>query len=346
MLKIGNHNFSGRAFLAPMAGITDLPFRQICMSHGAALATSEMLTSDVNLWESDKSRFRLQLDTSAQAPKSIQIAGSDPEQLAEAAQQVVKLGADIVDINMGCPAKKVCKKLAGSALLQNEKLVQSILSTVVAAVNVPVTLKTRTGWDTANKNGVRIAKMAQDSGIAAIAIHGRTRACRFNGSAEYDSIAEIVKAVSIPVIANGDITSAQKAVEVLNYTGAQAIMIGRAALGNPWIFQEINEHISFNEKIIEQETNKETRFCAPTAEELMETLLDHLHQLHSFYGEVKGARIARKHFTWYCNNNDYLKHGDTKPIIKSFNVLDNPEEQHEYIYNYFSKINHHEDIAA
>ena len=244
-LKIGGYELDSPIVLAPMAGVTDKPFRQLCRRFGAGMTTSEMTTADTSLWQTPKSRHRLDLDLDAE-PVAVQIAGSDPQQLAEAARAVVGRGAQIVDINMGCPAKKVCKKLAGSALLQDEQLVADILETVVNAVEVPVTLKTRTGWDPEHRNGVRIARIAEDAGIQSLVIHGRTRACKYAGNAEYETIAAIKNAVSIPVIANGDITTLEKSLEVLELTQADGLMIGRGAQGQPWIFRKLNNLLNKN----------------------------------------------------------------------------------------------------
>ena len=237
-MKIGPYELASPFVLAPMAGVTDAPFRRLCRQFGAGMTTSEMTTADTSLWQTAKSRHRLDLDLDAE-PIAVQIAGSDPEQLATAASACVDRGAQIIDINMGCPAKKVCQKLAGSALLQDESLVERILTTVVAAVDVPVTLKIRTGWDPEHRNGEVIAKIAEQSGIQALAVHGRTRACRYRGQAEFETIARIKGAISIPVIANGDITSAEKSLEVLRLTNADGLMIGRGAQGRPWIFREL-----------------------------------------------------------------------------------------------------------
>lgn len=271
-----------------MAGITDLPFRRLCQRFGAGMTTSEMTTADMSLWHTQKSSARLELDMDSE-PRVVQIAGSDPAQMALAAKVVVERGAQIVDINMGCPAKKVCKRLAGSALLEDEPLVGRILRQVVNAVNVPVTLKIRTGPDPLQRNGVQIAQLAEDSGVTALAVHGRTRACRFLGSAEYETIAQIKDAVSIPIIANGDITTPEKAHEVLRLSSADALMIGRAAQGQPWIFRELNHfHLTGNQ--IRPLEKKYVR----------DTMLDHLNELYQFYGEVTGVRMARKHLSWYC----------------------------------------------
>ena len=276
--------------LAPMAGVTDTPFRKLCRRFGAGMTTSEMTTADTSLWKTAKSRHRLDLDLDAE-PVAVQIAGSDPDQLATAALACVERGAQIIDINMGCPAKKVCKRLAGSALLRDEKLVEDILAMVVTAVDVPVTLKIRTGWDPENKNGVTIARIAEQSGIQALAVHGRTRACRYRGHAEYDTIARIKEAISIPVIANGDITSVEKSLEVLRLTNADGLMIGRGAQGRPWIFQELMNGLQ-NRSV----------FTPLAKNELRDIMLGHLEDMHRFYGESTGIRVARKHLTWYCQS--------------------------------------------
>jgi len=286
-LQIGPHPVNGQAVLAPMAGLTDQPFRSICRRFGAALAVTEMTTSDVTLWQTEKSRQRLML-TSENGLKIVQIAGADADKMRSAAQAAVQLGADVIDINMGCPAKNVCKKLAGSALLQNEKLVAKILEAVVAAVSVPVTLKMRTGWDTEHRNGAQIARIAEQSGIQSLAVHGRTRQCRYKGEAEFETIAQIKQQVSIPVFANGDITTLEKSLEVLRLTNADGLMIGRGAQGRPWIFRELLEFVYGGKKI------------TPLGKsELRDTMLDHLKELHRFYGESLGVRVARKHLTWY-----------------------------------------------
>ncbi|MBC8651207.1 tRNA dihydrouridine synthase DusB [Pseudomonas sp. MTM4] len=286
-VRIGPYILPNRLILAPMAGVTDQPFRQLCRRLGAGLVVSEMVTSDVRLWNSRKSRLRL-LHEGDPEPRSVQIAGGDPQMLAEAAARNVELGAQIIDINMGCPAKKVCNKAAGSALMKDERLVSEILEAVVGAVDVPVTLKIRTGWDRQNKNGLTVAKIAEQSGIAALAVHGRTRADLYTGDAEYDTIAAIKQAVSIPVFANGDIDTPLKAREVLSATGADALLIGRAAQGRPWIFREINHYLATGELL-----------APPGLIEIEDILLEHLSALHAFYGDVMGVRIARKHVGWY-----------------------------------------------
>ena len=275
-----------------MAGVTDAPFRRICRRFGAGMTTSEMTTADTSLWQTPKSRHRLDLDLDAE-PVAVQIAGSEPDQMAVAARACVDRGAQIIDINMGCPAKKVCKKAAGSALLQDEKLVADILGTVVAAVDVPVTLKYRTGWDREHRNAVAIGRIAEDAGIQALAIHGRTRADRYQGNAEYDTIAQVKQSVGIPVIANGDITTPEKSLEVMRLTNCDGLMIGRGAQGRPWIFRELNRSI-----------NPLAEIPHLGKQELRDIMLGHLDELHRFYGEQTGVRVARKHLTWYCKNLD------------------------------------------
>ena len=286
-VRIGPYTLPNQLILAPMAGVTDQPFRQLCRRLGAGLVVSEMVTSDVSLWNTRKSSLRM-IHSGDAEPRSVQIAGADPQMLAEAARRNVEMGAQIIDINMGCPAKKVCNKAAGSALMKDEQLVSAILQAVVAAVDVPVTLKIRTGWDRANKNGLNIAKIAEQSGISALAVHGRTRADLYTGEAEYDTIAAIKQAVTLPVFANGDIDSPHKARQVLDATGADGLLIGRAAQGRPWIFREIAHYL---------ETG--TQLPAPSLLEVEGILLEHLAALHTFYGDVMGVRIARKHVGWY-----------------------------------------------
>lgn len=287
MIRIGPHVIGARTALAPMAGVTDRPFRVLARRLGAGLAASEMLTSDVRLWQTPKSRRRMNHEGEP-SPRVVQLAGAEPEALAEAARLNVDLGADIIDINMGCPAKKVCNRLCGSALLTDEPLVARLLDAVVRAVNVPVTLKTRTGYDRGSINGVRVAKIAEASGIAALAIHGRTRADFYEGEAEYDTIRDIRSAVAIPVIANGDIDTPQKAREVLDFTSAEGVMLGRAAHGAPWIFRAVNAYLSTGE-IPRPLLRSEVR----------DIILAHLTDLYAFYGEDAGVRFARKHLGWY-----------------------------------------------
>ena len=330
MFQIGSYTIESRSLLAPMAGVTDAPFRRLCRQYGAGLATSEMITSDTRLWDSKKTRSRLAGQSQEVLPVSVQIAGSDPRMMAEAAQQAVTTGAQIIDINMGCPAKKVCRKLAGSALLKDEKLVAQILESVITAVTVPVTLKIRTGWDSDNRNGPAIARMAENIGIAALAVHGRTRACRFNGEAEYDTIAKIAQSVEIPVFANGDINCPEKARKVLDHTGAAAVMIGRGAFGNPWIFQQIQQYL-----------NQGTHCAPPDMKTVYKTLVWHLKELTSFYGELKGVRIARKHVRWYLQ-----RYQNTQHFLQIFNQLDTLSSQLEALQNYFQRPATHEENAA
>jgi tRNA-dihydrouridine synthase B len=289
-MRIGSHPIDPAVVLAPMAGVTDKPFRQLCKRLGAGLAVSEMTTADPRLWTTRKSLKRMD-HLGEPDPVSVQIAGYDPAMLAEAARYNVDHGAQIVDINMGCPAKKVCNVWSGSALLQDEALVARILSAVVSAVDVPVTLKIRTGWNRANRNGVSIAKIAEDAGIAALAVHGRTRADLYEGEAEYDTIAAIKAAIHIPLFANGDIDSPERARHVLDYTGADAVMIGRAAQGRPWIFREIAHYFATG---VTPEP--------PSPLEVRDILLGHLDDLYAFYGEQQGLRIARKHLGWYAKD--------------------------------------------
>ena len=286
-MHIGSHLLKNRLIVAPMAGVTDRPFRQLCKKMGAGLAVSEMVSSNSLLWGSKKTEPRANHEGEV-SPISVQIAGADPLMLADAARYNAEKGAEIIDINMGCPAKKICNVMAGSALLQNEKLVGKILDAVVKSVEIPVTLKIRTGWDKQHKNALAIARIAEDSGIQALAIHGRTRACAYTGFAEYDTIAAVKAEVKIPIIANGDITTPQKADQVLAYTKADAIMIGRAAQGRPWIFREIDQYLQYKREL-----------PSPKVTEIHQILIDHLHDLYDFYGEYSGVRIARKHISWY-----------------------------------------------
>ena len=289
-MQIGPFTLTNNLFLAPMAGVSDLPFRKLCRQFGAGYSVTEMISSDKRLWNTQKSRLR-RLHMDEPSPRVVQIVGANPQQLAQAAIFNVQHGADIIDINMGCPAKKVCKVLAGSALLADENLVKEILTTVVQAVDVPVTLKIRTGTDENNRNGVGIAKIAEDCGIQMLTVHGRTRACRFLGQAEYKTICNIKKSINIPVVANGDINSPEKAKKVLAITNADAIMIGRAAQGQPWLFRQIDHYLKFNEKLEE-----------PPQAEMRTIILNHLHELYSLYGKQQGVRIARKHIGWYLEN--------------------------------------------
>jgi tRNA-dihydrouridine synthase B len=313
-----------------MAGVTDRPFRQLCRRLGAGLVVSEMVTSDVRLWNSRKSSLRL-LHAGDPEPRSVQIAGGDPQMMADAARKNVELGAQIIDINMGCPAKKVCNKAAGSALLRDEPLVREILDAVVGAVDVPVTLKIRTGWDRQNKNGITVAKIAEDAGIAALSVHGRTRADLYTGEAEYDTIAAIKQAISIPVFANGDIDSPQKAKAVLDATGADALLIGRAAQGRPWIFREIEHYLRTGETL-----------PAPSLLEVERILLEHLAALHAFYGELMGTRIARKHVGWYLATLP-----GAREFRAQFNRLDSTDAQCAHVRAFFrERHNDGNEVAA
>lgn len=317
-MQIGPYQLENNLMVAPMAGITDRPFRQLCRRLGAGLAVSEMLSCNPKVWQTAKSMGRM--DHSGESGiRSVQIAGADPELMAQAAQFNVSNGAQIIDINMGCPAKKVNKKLAGSALLQYPDLVEAIVKAVVEAVDVPVTLKIRTGWDVDNRNGVEIAAIAEHNGIQSLAVHGRTRACMYKGYAEYDTIKAIKGSVSIPVVANGDISSPQKAKQVLEYTGADAIMIGRAAQGRPWIFREIDHYLKTGEIL-----------PPPAITEVRSILMEHLVNLHQFYGEAMGPRIARKHVGWYLQ-----AHDEDRQFRRVFNALETPETQVDALNEYF-----------
>ena len=321
MMKIGPYTLNNNLILAPMAGITDRPFRQLCKNMGAGMAVSEMVSSNSLLWGSEKTKRRANHEGESE-PKSVQIMGADPAMMAEAARYNVDNGAQIIDINMGCPAKKVCNVAAGSALLQNESLVKQILEAVVGAVNVPVTLKIRTGWDTANRNGVNIGRIAQESGIQALAVHGRTRTCAYRGEAEYDTIAAIKQAINIPVIANGDITSPEKARFVLERTGVDGLMIGRAAQGRPWIFREIDHFLKTGKKLPE-----------PGIMEVRDILIGHLHNLYAFYGEYTGVRMARKHISWYSKGQ---RNGAA--FRQAVNHVDSIQEQLTMTEEFFERV--------
>ena len=299
-MQIGNITLVNKLIVAPMAGVTDRPFRQLCKRLGAGMAVSEMVASDSRLWATEKS-IRRGDHAGEVDPIVVQIAGAAPAMMADAARHNVDRGAHIIDINMGCPAKKVCKADAGSALMKDESLVARILDAVVNAVNVPVTLKIRTGWDSEHKNALAIANIAEQCGIQALAVHGRTRSDLYEGAAEYDTIRAVKQSVSIPVTANGDIDSPEKAKFVLDYTGCDAVMIGRAAQGRPWIFREINHYLETGRHLV-----------APTYEEIHAIATGHLRQLHDFYGDYKGVRIARKHIGWYLASlpgGKELRHG-------------------------------------
>lgn len=319
-MKIGPYQLTSPVVLAPMAGITDQPFRQLCRQMGAGLAVSEMVSSNPDLRNSRKTRLRLNHKDEA-APVSVQIAGTEPLLMAEAARYNTDNGAQIIDINMGCPAKKVCNVAAGSALLKDENKVADILAAVVTAVDIPVTLKIRTGWDRENRNAVNIARIAEDNGIQALTIHGRTRECAFKGEVEYNTIAEVKSRISIPVIANGDIDSPAKAKQVLDFTGADGIMIGRAAQGRPWIFREINYFLESGQTL-----------AKPGIDEISELLQQHLQQLYAFYGEYMGVRIARKHINWYCQN---MQEAET--FRKWINKIENPAQQLTEVVAFFQK---------
>ncbi|TXI38537.1 MAG: tRNA dihydrouridine synthase DusB [Methylophilus methylotrophus] len=286
-MQIGPHQLKNNLVVAPMAGVTDRPFRMLCKKMGAGLAVSEMVTSNSLLYGSEKTKRRANHEGEV-SPISVQIAGAEPAMMAEAARHNVENGAQIIDINMGCPAKKICNVMAGSALLRDEPLVSQILKAVVNAVDVPVTLKIRTGWDRQNKNAIQIARMAEDIGVQALTIHGRTRNDLYHGDAEYDTIAAVKQAIKIPLIANGDITTPEKAKFVLDYTQADAVMIGRAAQGRPWIFRETEHFLNTGEHML-----------PPTVDEIHQVMLEHLHDLYAFYGDLTGMRVARKHISWY-----------------------------------------------
>jgi tRNA-dihydrouridine synthase B len=323
MIKIGPYELASQVLLAPMAGTSDKPFRALCRAQGAALTTSEMVVLQQHLRHSNKSKYRLDFENEP-SPISVQIAGSEPDELAKSAQQAVKLGADIIDINMGCPAKKVCHKSAGSALMQNEALVSDILHCVVQAVPVPVTLKMRTGWDKNHKNAPHIAHIAQQAGIQMLCIHGRTRADKYTGQAEYKTIQTIVKNSTIPIIANGDITSPKQAKIVLNYTKAAGVMIGRATQGNPWIIAEIDTYLK-------------TGKIAPilTLAQKKQTALKHIQQIYDFYGEFLGVRIARKHIWWYLQ---YFTN-NASTFWKKLSKISNTEQQHQLLTIFFNELN-------
>jgi tRNA-dihydrouridine synthase B len=320
-MQIGSHMLRNNLFVAPMAGVTDRPFRQLCKKFGAGLAVSEMVASNSLLWGSEKTLRRANHDGEVE-PISVQIAGADPAMMAEAARYNVERGAQIVDINMGCPAKKVCNTMAGSALLKDESLVGRILEAVVDAVDVPVTLKFRTGWDAVNKNALKVAKIAEDSGVQLLSLHGRTRACGFSGQAEYDTIREVKRSTRLPVVANGDISTPEEAKQVLGYTGADGIMIGRAAQGRPWIFREIEHYLLTGEKLPH-----------PLVSEIRSVLVAHLQELYAFYGRETGVKVARKHISWYTKGlagSASFRHG--------MNQLASCEEQLDSVNRFFEQL--------
>ena len=321
-MNIGSYKLSSKVLLAPMAGTSDKPFRMICREQGAGLTTSEMVVIQSHLMNSNKSKYRLDF-TSEKSPISIQIAGSEADELANSAKKALEFGADIVDINMGCPAKKVCNKAAGSALMQNEKLVEDILNAVVRAVDVPVTLKMRTGWDDDNKNAPTIAKIAENNGIKMITVHGRTRTQKFKGDAEFNTIKKIVNQVSIPVVANGDIDSPKKARDILSFTGANAVMLGRATQGNPWLISQVNEFLTKGER------SKE-----PSIARKIPQILGHIKQIHDFYGHKMGTQLSRKHIFWYSMHLDREKGSAFWPSINR--VIDHSEQYskfHDFLYS-------------
>ncbi len=323
-MKIGQWTLANPVFVAPMAGVTDRPFRKLCKRLGAGYAVSEMAASNPKLWDSVKTSRRLNHDGEID-PISVQIAGADPEMMAQAAVFNISKGAKIIDINMGCPAKKVCNVASGSALLKNEDLVVAILKAVVNAcrpLNVPVTLKTRTGWDRENKNVLRIATLAEEIGISALTLHGRTRVDMYNGQAEYDTIKSVKAALRIPVVANGDIDSPHKAKYVLDYTGADAVMIGRAAQGNPWIFRQINHFLAHGEEL-----------APPSYTEMQTVLLEHLHEHYQFYGEYTGVRTARKHIGWYV---EQLPQAEA--FVNRMNQIDNSADQYKAVEAWFNEL--------
>ena len=320
-MQIGPHKLKNNIVVAPMAGVTDRPFRQLCKKYGAGMAVSEMVTSNSLLYGSSKTIRRANHEGEVD-PISVQIAGADPKMMAEAAKYNADKGAQIIDINMGCPAKKICNVMAGSALLQHEDLVKKILESVVKASPVPVTLKIRTGWDKQHKNAINIAKIAESSGIQALAIHGRTRACHYNGEAEYETIAAVKNEISIPVIANGDITTPEKALEVLRQTSADGVMIGRAAQGRPWIFREIDHFIKTGNHLM-----------PPTIDEVEKTTLEHDIDLYNFYGEESGLRVARKHISLYAKG-----FKNSAMFRSKMNTIDNTSEQINYIKEFFQSL--------
>ena len=323
-MKIGEHILQSPVILAPMAGVTDRPFRSLCYQLGADLCISEMVTAEKHLWKSRKTQLRLN-HQGEEGIRSVQIAGTDPRKLAAAAQFNVDNGAEIIDINMGCPAKKVCNVQAGSALLKDEPLVRQILTTVVEAVDVPVTLKIRTGWDEKNKNAINIARIAEQSGIQALAVHGRTRADAYRGDAEYETITAVKAAVTIPVVANGDITSPQKAKQVLAQTQADGLMIGRAAQGNPWIFQQIKHYLS-----------EGTVLSKPEHAETSRVLSGHLKNLYDFYGELSGVRIARKHIGWYIKAASINDQQAAELFRQEVNQVEDADTQLELVSDFFN----------
>ena len=321
MLNLGPHQLKNPIFLAPMVGVSDKPFREICEQNGAGLTVAEMLTSNTELWDNKKNKLK-RVRPSLSGPNVVQIAGSDPIMMAQAAKLNAEWGADIIDINMGCPAKKVLKKAAGSALLKDIKLVKSIVKAVVDSVGIPVTLKIRTGWCPSTRNGVDVAKIAEDCGVSLLTVHGRTRQCRFKGNAEYETIAKIKQNVEIPIIANGDIDSPQKARQVLEYTKADGLMIGRASLGKPWIFDQIRQYILFG-----------IRDSEPGMTEKFRIMENHLKEIQTFYGEIKGVWYARKHIARYVENFQ-----NSKAFLRTFNKETEGPAQIDLLKSYFANL--------
>ncbi len=328
-MQIGPYKLRNRLVLAPMAGVTDRPFRQLCKAMGAGLAVSEMVSCNSALLGSRQTLRRMDHEGEVE-PRTVQIAGADPKMMADAARFNVERGAQIIDINMGCPAKKVCNVMAGSALLRDEHLVGRILEAVVAAVDVPVTLKLRTGWEPGNRNAVVVAQVAEQAGVQALAIHGRTRACGFAGEAEYQTIRDVKQAVTVPVIANGDITDPVKARQVLESTGVDAVMIGRAAQGRPWIFREVEHYLSTGQFMPE-----------PRAKEIRTIMIQHINNLYAFYGEYTGVRVARKHIGWYSKGQR-----DGAGFRRQINSAESAEEQMTLIETYFDRLSATGEMAA
>jgi tRNA-dihydrouridine synthase B len=320
-MQVGSRTLRNNLFVAPMAGVTDRPFRQLCKKFGAGLAVSEMVASNSLLWGSQKTRRRANHEGEVD-PISVQIAGADPAMMAEAARYNVAQGAQIIDINMGCPAKKVCNAMAGSALLRDETLVGRILEAVVKAVDVPVTLKFRTGWDAANRNALKVTRIAEECGVQLLSLHGRTRACGFSGRAEYDTIREVKRSTRLPVVANGDIATPEEAKQVLEHTGADAIMIGRAAQGRPWIFREIEHYLSTGE-----------RLPPPLVSEIHAVLVAHLEELYAFYGRETGVKVARKHISWYTKGL-----AGSASFRHRMNQLETCEEQRDEVNLFFGQL--------
>ena len=321
MLSLGPHKLKNTLFLAPMVGVSDKPFREVCEQNGAGLTTAEMLTCNSDLWKNERNKLK-RAQPSLSGPNVVQIAGSDPKMMRQAAELNAKWGADVIDINMGCPAKKVLKKAAGSALLKDPTLVKSILEAVVNNIDIPVTLKIRTGWCPATKNGVEIAKIAEDCGVCLLTVHGRTRECRFKGNVEYETIAKIKQNVRIPIIANGDIDSPLKAERVLEYTKADGLMIGRSAIGKPWIFDQIHQYLISG-----------THQPDPDISSKFKIVESHLKEIQTFYGEIKGVWYARKHIARYVESLQY-----SKEFLRSFNKETEAPAQIDLLRSYFANL--------